>query len=590
MRLPILVCLLLPVLLPAQIVASRITEVTLFADRARVTREAALDLEAGVRSVELANLPAWVDPASVRARLLPGGEVLDVRSRLEFLSRTPDADVRAAEDKLQDLADRMAELEDKRRALEEKKQQIGAIRAFAAETLPADVPLRDIPVEYFRQLADFIHASTVGIDADRRALAKDIRLLAPELDAAKRSLADLQRGARLEQLHLALTLRPDAAGAHTLVVTYELPGASWEAAHEIRVRDGNRVSLVSLARIRQTSGEDWEDARFFFSTRRPGQTVSVPQLESLLLGKRTALNPMLLLSGNDDSWNLANRNYIDNNLVFNGYIQSGKASGVNIQGNWQRQNDLQVRAQKVFAQLEARGTTALFEAEGRFTVRSDGEEVRIPFARVEQEGELRILAAPELSPNAARGIELSYNHPQPLLPGDAALFVDGAFIGNTSLGFAGPGERFVLFAGSEDSLKLSRKLNHKESELRRGRSSNRMVVSFLISAENTGDRPLPLRLADRIPVSNDKDIKVSSVRIEPSITPGEDGLLTWETTIEPKSTRTFTLRYVVEYPTGLERRRSSSLKDAERSPLAGMPVDSAPASAVDQILDLEAKF
>src|SRR5690606_1108646 len=114
---------------------------------------------------------------------------------------------------------------------------------------------------------------------------------------------------RLEQMHLALTLRAESAGPRQLIVSYELPGASWEAAHEIRVRDGNRVSLISLARIRQSTGENWENVKFSFSTRRPGQNAKVPQLETMLLGKRNAVNPMAFTPSNDN-WNIANKDYL----------------------------------------------------------------------------------------------------------------------------------------------------------------------------------------------------------------------------------------------------------------------------------------
>jgi len=597
-----LLCLILPLAALSQPVPSTITEVTLFADRALVTREAPMNLAEEVVSVEIPGLPAWVDTASVRARLLPSGEVLDVRSRREFLARTPDEDLRAAEDAVRDITDRIAAIEDERKALEEKKQQITAIRTFASAQLPPEVHRRDIPVAYFREIAEYVHQTQVEIDASRRALEQQARELRPELESRRRRLAELQRGNRLEQLHLSFTLRPDGAGDHTMVLQYELPGATWEATHDVRVSGGEQVSLVSFARVRQTTGEDWDNARFSFSTRRPGQQVRIPQLESLLLGSRAAVNPVAFQPGSVSSWKSAQDAYAGDAFAFNLHLNDGRLERARLEDNRARQISLQTRSEVTFDKLEARGTTALFEAEGRFTVRSDGNEVRIPYARSAQTGKLTILAAPEISANAARGIELTHRHELPLLPGDAALFLDGAFIGNTSLDFAGPGESFVLFAGTEDTLKVTRVLNRQESELRRGRRSNRMVVVYTLTAENTGDRPLPIRLADRVPVTDDRDIRVEQVRIEPSVAPDEQGLFFWEVVVPPTSSKTFHLRYVVNYPPGLRvqpRAVTVPAAPGAANPFGGSGAAlEAPAAAspfdlngtVEQILQLERLF
>jgi hypothetical protein len=98
-------------------------------------------------------------------------------------------------------------------------------------------------------------------------------------------------------------------------------------------------------------------------------------------------------------------------------------------------------------------------------------------------------------------------------------------------------------------------------------------------------------LADRIPVSNDRDIRVESVRLEPSATPGEDGLVKWDFEIPAKSQKTFTLKYQVEYPTDL--RRPVPARSAPMDPFGGQ-MENAPAASADesiqQILDLEKTF
>jgi len=161
--------------------------------------------------------------------------------------------------------------------------------------------------------------------------------------------------------------------------------------------------------------------------------------------------------------------------------------------------------------------------------------------------------------------------------------------------FTGPGEDFILFAGSEDSLKITRKLNYGESELKRGRRTNVMKVHYDITVENTGDRPLPLRLADRVPVSNERDIEVDHLDIEPEVEPDQDGLLAWDVTIPAKSVRHFQLRYVVDYPADLRLQGSAPrTRQQAADPFGfgggGGGGDQNLDTSALQILNLEAQF
>src|SRR5690349_1154289 len=72
---------------------SKISEVTVYADRARVTRLSSASLRAGVVRFAFPKLPGWLDEGSVRVSLNPAaaGEVLDVQVDKTFLARPEDA-------------------------------------------------------------------------------------------------------------------------------------------------------------------------------------------------------------------------------------------------------------------------------------------------------------------------------------------------------------------------------------------------------------------------------------------------------------------------------------------------------------------
>ena len=67
------------------------------------------------------------------------------------------------------------------------------------------------------------------------------------------------------------------------------------------------------------------------------------------------------------------------------------------------------------------------------------------------------------------------------------------------------------------------------------------------------DAPVTLDLADRIPISQNKAIKVDKINISGDKEPDSKGLLKWHLTLKPKEKKVFTIGYRVEYPPALIR-------------------------------------
>ena len=110
--------------------------------------------------------------------------------------------------------------------------------------------------------------------------------------------------------------------------------------------------------------------------------------------------------------------------------------------------------------------------------------------------------------------------------------------------------------------------------------------SVLFSALHPGGATFTL--ADRIPVSENRDIKIDRVSITPGTKADSQGLLHWDLTLKPGEKREFRIGYQVEYPAELvietNRRQQQELK-APPSPYAPSK-----ARIEDQIKVLEDSF
>lgn len=535
-------------------VVSKITDVTVYADRAQVTRVATVPLAVEPARHAFAQLPGWIDEGSVRVSLSPAdvGQILDVQIRRTYLAKASDEEFRKAETAVREISDQIAALDDEKAILETQSKHVDAIRMFSLDKLPKDVAAREIKSDEYGQSVEFIANSLRKLALARRDLEKKRRDLQPELTARQQKLNDLRQRSQLEQRTVVVTLKGGAKPAQ-LALTYMLPGATWEPVHELRASpDAKTVSLASYAVVIQTSGEDWTGVNLSLSTQHSSATMKIPELEAMLVG--TGRKMARVTSSSHDSFKLAIRNYAGQNALWNDINNGDVAIQQEYRSNQAVQMGNSVRVEQLFESLQQRGTTAHFPAMGAQTIRTDGRPVRVPIAVGEFAAVHRILAAPEISLNAARTVDLSNTGKQPLLPGKVSLYLDGAFLGLTEAEFTAPGESFSLYLGVADHLKLTRTLDRKRSELKRGGQRTKVLASFVVNVENLSERAVTVQLTDRIPVSESDEVRVGSVKISLEGKPDVKGLLHWDLNLAGKQSKEYRVEYTIEYPNDLPAR------------------------------------
>lgn len=566
---------------------SKVTKVTVYSDRARLTREAVADLATESKVFAFRKLPGWVDDGSVRVSS-SAGRILDVRVERSFLARATDEKYLSAEAHHQSLTDKLAALDDEIAVLDAQKKQIDSIKAFSLEKITKDTTIGDVSVKSYGDVLEFISDSLRRTAEARRAVQRKRAKLAPEVVASQRTLNEMKNLLKLEETTVLVTLQGSSATPATVELTYMMPGATWEPAHELRVSTSSAktVEVISFAIVTQTSGEDWGNAEMSFSTQSSVKSVRIPELEALTLGDTHTATRRL--TSKMSSFSRAQQAFYGQSQMWNkvhrrSEIESERFDQV-YQSNMQYLQTVQGKTVRIFEKLQKRGTTAHFKANAAPSVRGDGHPVRMRIGRSSLKSKQRIVAAPEQSLNAARTLAMTNSTGQSFLPGKVSLYQDGAFLGMTGVDFIAKGESFSLFLSVADQLKLSRELDRKRSGLVRKRR-NRMQVSFIVKVENLSASETSLNLADRIPVSENRAIKIDNVKISPSVRPDSRGILNWELTLKPKEVREFRISYRVEYPASLvletQRKRQANPRNPAR------PAPRRKYKIEEQLLDLE---
>lgn len=554
-----------------QPLASKITDVTVYADRAQIVRSALAPLSPGTTRFAFSKLPGWIDEGSIRIALHPAsaGKILDVQVRRTFLAKPTDEEFLKAELAARDMADQIATLDDEKAVLDAQAKHVDAIRMFSLDKFPKDAAAREVKPQEYTAAVDFITESLRKIATAKRDLDKKRRELQPELQVRQRRMNDLRQRAQLEQRSVIVIVQATAASAATLTLSSMLPGATWEPVHELRTSNGStNLSLVSFAVVTQSTGEDWSGVNLALSTQHSGETMRIPELQGLLLGGGRAVTRAL---NRADTFKDAKGHWdMQNGMFFNFNNPSAVVQQIEYADNQKLQLSNSALVCASFEALRLRGTSAHFGATGGQTIAADGRPVRVSIGAIELAAKHNIVAAPELSLNAAHTADLTNTGKQPLLPGKVSLYIDGAFLGLTENDFVAPGESFDVFLGVADQIKLSRTVDPKRSELYRSGTRTKMKVSILLTVENLSDKPANAQLTDRIPVSEVDEIRVSSVKSTPDVKADNKGLLRWAVALGPKQIKQHRIEYTLDYPADLPQRTNKGKPDA---PSAGMGLE-----------------
>jgi hypothetical protein len=116
---------------------------------------------------------------------------------------------------------------------------------------------------------------------------------------------------------------------------------------------------------------------------------------------------------------------------------------------------------------------------------------------------------------------------------------------------------------------IARVLDKKRSALVR-KSRTQMQLVFVVTVENLANKSTSLDLTDRVPVSEDKDVVISGLKLAPNAKPDSRGIVRWSVALQPKEKRTFQIEYTIEYPPTLvlEMRRNEAMQPPATSPSA----------------------
>ncbi|MEE6307114.1 mucoidy inhibitor MuiA family protein [Plantactinospora veratri] len=535
-----------------------IVAVTVYPDRARVTRRTDLQLPPGEHRVRIGPLPLGLLRDSLRVGGRGPATVLGVDVATEVLPRATEGTAAELAQRRRDITAELAGLADAE-AVEQQRadfltlltQRAGAsyARALAAgDATPGDVA----------GFTDSVAEQTAASQARRRELARRQEEARERLAAVEREIAALSGRRSPDRLAAEVSLRiePDGDAEPTaperpaevqLELSYVVEGAGWTSSYDLRLVE-ETLTLTWFGLVSQRTGEDWPECELLLSTARPATGTELPELEPWYLRQA---EPVVWMEQEGSRGGGPVRARTAGGPLSPAAMPAPGAAG-KAQPFGAAPRPPAPVAQSG-ATLSQGALAATYRPARPVAVPADGGAHRAVVAVLELPARLDHVTAPVRAPGVHLRATAVNGSEHTLLPGPASVFHGGDFVGGTTLPTWAPGEEVEVALGLDDRIRVKRELVRRSDTKATLGSTRRREVEYRITLANHTPRPARLTVRDQLPVSQSDGITVRELRLDPP--PDERaalGELIWRVELPPGGSREIVTGLRVELAKGVE--------------------------------------
>ena len=520
--------------------STTLVDATVYPDCAQLTRRGSFELQVGMHSLEITELPLALNPNSLRTspRGTARARLLGAEIKRTFYVETPSKKVRQLEEGIEKLNDELKKLDAQAELIKQNRTNLdklaGQVNTFAMALAAKEMTIEQ-QLALFDQLskqAEKLDGETLGLQVSHREADRQLQKLTKELEQLRNSRPH-------ERYSVIVEVEVLEPGTLTVEISYLVTGAGWEPLYDLRLLEKDGIPSLEvgyLAQVTQNTGEAWEAVSLTLSTARPALASTLPELDPWYIAPLGNIRPMTRVM-------MPSPMLAVEKAKSQADIQAPEASGYQIEE----------AAEEVTAVVDTAGASVTYVIPGNTNIPPDGAPHKVTVARFPLTPRMDYVTAPKLAAAVYRRARVDNASQYTLLPGDANIFIADEYIGTTPLELTVPQGEIELYLGNEDRIKVERELKRRDIDKRLIGGKCHMAFGYEITLENLLPVKASLTLHDQFPVQRHEEIKVKLESTDPKPTEQTElNLLKWEFSLEPQQKRTVRFDFSVKSPQGME--------------------------------------
>jgi uncharacterized protein (TIGR02231 family) len=483
-----------------------IDTVMLYSDGlAEVVRIEKLQLEPGIHTLVFKPLPIH-EGDDFRASVSDGWTVLSIDSQLVRMNMDGTASTEKLIKRVQNFKETGRKLALEHEGMEEDLAFIRQVGLKATANASQDGGTSALDLDSVKSQLEFVQSQRMEIFRELLEMEKLIRSNDRDLASASAEL-NATNGMVENGYQVKVAVEVKEAGAGEVRLAYLTYDSRWEPVYSVRLLKGNPKAEVQYdALLSQGTGEDWTNVQLTLSTALPNSPSGPSNIQPVFVNIKPEVPEEMTDKAKPES---------------SGFVGSPAD----------------------YATVRSGGTTVNYGLPRRVTVKSDSNATqRLRIAAFEAPVSLVHVARPIVEERVFLRSDINNVSPYVLLAGKVSLFMEGDFLGLSSIDEVGSGGKFELWWGVDPSITVDRIMLEQDTS-RTGLlgGGRRTTLDYRIDLQNTAESPLMLEVWDRQPVSRSGEIEVRLADVEPALatdpaylqTGKVQGLLKWIITLGP---------------------------------------------------------
>ena len=499
---------------------SEIKEIKIYQQGATVKRVGKANVNTGYQEVIFDGLSPYINTQSISVKGIGDATILSVSFQPNYLKEKKKSKEMTDLELLRDsLSYRLQQIKDKQNVLNELQTVLQANKSIKGETNGVLADELELVIEYYNK-------KLTAIKDDQLELSIKEKKVQEELTKVNSQIGILNQKSNQAEGNIIVRLDSRAKALMSFDLTYLIQtNVSWYSFYDIRAKDvSSPVELVHKAKVSQTTGEDWTNIKLKLSSGNPAIGNTKPELY-----------PWYLSIYEPNQYVLDGRRYKEALSD----APAVKSEGIALASA--PMNDLKVVTTQNLVNNE-------FDILQPYTIHPDGQEYQVEIEKFNVASSYEYVAIPKLDADAFLTARLTGWEELSLNPGNANIYLDGAYVGETYLNPKETNDTLVVSLGRDTRISVKRdKLKDLSGNKMFGGMRERSFA-FSYTVKNNKKDSINLVVLDQLPLTTNKDIEVKLQETLGAEVNNETGEVKWKTSLAAGGSNKFNFSFTVKYP------------------------------------------
>ncbi len=593
-------------------IKTEVSKVTVFIDKAQITRQKTVELNSGITILKFTNLSPFIDAKSVQVKASGDVTVLAVNHQQNFIDKLDKSEeVKKVEAKLDDLNGQLKLEETYLSILKDELTFINDNRVIGGKN-------NELNISTLKEASEFYSSKLTSLKLKEIERNKTLENLRKQKNELQNQLNPLTSKKEFASGEILVKVQSKIKTNPSFELSYIVDNAGWYPTYDIRAKTINDpVEIIYKANLRQDTKVDWKNVKLSFSSSNPNSSGVAPELKAYYLDYHS-LPPVYNKSINSVSGQVLdqennplpgttvmvpettigavtdmNGNYsitLPNNTAYLNFsfigfktqtlpitssvinvkmvedvseLQEVVMVGYGVKEDAEISTQLQGRvagvsvnktksrdAESIAIPFEKteNQTSINFEISTPYSVYSDNKNYSVDMVVYQVPAFFQYYSVPKIEKEAYLIANITDWEKYNLLEGEANIFFEETFVGKSLLDVRFASDTLQLSLGKDKNVIVNRE-KEKDFETRQFIGSKKEESkSWKTTVKNNKNQEINMVVFDQAPVSKLEEIEVNIQSVSGGKLNKDSGEVKWEFTLKPMEKKELDLKYSVKYP------------------------------------------